>query len=87
MSRNRDPFVNFALVEDVNEAENDGIIHSNTPEDSEYEESHISELERRAKAFDEVEKYVVIRMLVKDHEEFLTKVLNYIIHKKGEMNK
>lgn len=79
-----DPFVNYALCEDVNEAKRDGVIHPNTPEDSEYEESHLSELERRMKALDEVENYVLIRMLVKEREDFLTKILNYIVNKKGE---
>ena len=83
-----EPFVNFALMKDVKKAEKDGIIHPNAPLDSEYEENHLSELERRSRALDEVEDFVTIKTLIKYHKQLFVKILDYMNteYKEGEKN-
>ena len=76
-------FVNFLLMQDVGQAEKDKIITLNVPLDNEYEEAHLSELERRLRAFDEVETYVAIKALVKHQRETLIRIFDYM-EKKGE---
>lgn len=60
-----------------------GIIHPNAPLDSEYEENHLSELERRFRALDEVENYVTVKTLIKYHKKLFVKILEYM-NKEGE---
>lgn len=84
--RTEEPFVNFALMEDVRKAEQAGVIHPNAPLDSEYEENHLSELERRFRALDEVEDFVTIATLVKHNRKLFVKILEYMNNKEGESN-
>lgn len=78
-----EPFVNFALMNEVQKAYDDGIIHLNVPLNGEYEENHLSELERRLRPLDEVENYVAITTLIKYHRNLLVKILEYM-NKEGE---
>ena len=78
-----EPFVNFALMKDIQKAADAGIIHLNAPLDNEYEENHLSELERILKALDEVEDYITIKTLVKYRKDLLVKILEYM-NKEGE---
>ena len=77
-----EPFVNFALMKDIQKAIDAGIIHPNA-EDNEYEENHLSELERRMRALDEVEDYVTVKALVKHHRQTFVRILDYM-NKEGE---
>ena len=73
-----EPFVNFDLMDEIRQAESEGVIHLDVSLDNEYEEPHLSELERRMKPLDEVETYVVTKTLVKYHWQTFTKVLKAI---------
>lgn len=81
---NDEPFVNFALMKDIQKAANAGIIHLNAPLDNEYEENHLSELERILKALDEVEDYITVKTLIKYHKDLFVRILEYMNEKEGE---
>lgn len=83
--RTEEPFVNFALMNDIRKAEKAGIIHPNVPVGGEYEENHLSELERRFRALDETEDYVAIATLVKHNRKLFVKILEYM-NTEGESN-
>lgn len=83
MRTTEEPFVNFALMNAIRKAEQAGVIHPNAPLDSEYEENHLSELERRFRALDEVEDFVTIATLVKHNKKLFVKILEYM-NKEGE---
>lgn len=83
MVRNDEPFVDFALMRRIRKAQDAGIIHPNAPIDSEYEENHLSKLERIFKALDEVEDYVSIDTLVHYRRDLLVRILEHI-NKEGE---
>ena len=53
------------------------------PIKSEYEENHLSELERIFEALDEVEDYVAVYTLVKYRKSLLIRILDYM-NKEGE---
>lgn len=78
-----EPFINFKLMRDIRAAEAAGIIHPNAPLDSEYEENHLSELERILRALDEVEDYVAVSTLVKHHRQLFVRILDYM-NREGE---
>ena len=80
---NDEPFVNFALMKDIQKAADAGIIHLNAPLDNEYEENHLSELERILKALDEVEDYITVKTLIKYHKDLFVRILEYM-NKEGE---
>lgn len=76
-------FVDFALMSDIRKAEKAKVIHLNVSLDNEYEEPHLSELERRLIPFDEVETFVTVKTLVKYHRKTLLKTLEYM-EKEGQ---
>lgn len=78
-----EPFVNFALMKDIQKAADAGIIRLNAPLDNEYEENHLSELERILKALDEVEDYITVKTLIKYHKDLFVRILDYM-NKEGE---
>lgn len=84
--RTEEPFVNFALMNDVRKAEQAGVIHPNASLDNEYEENHLSELERRFRALDEVEDFVTIATLVKHNKKLFVEILEYMNTEEGERN-
>ena len=79
-----EPFVNFALMKDIQKAADAGVIHLNAPLDNEYEENHLSELERILKALDEVEDYITVKTLIKYHKDLFVRILEYMNKKEGE---
>ena len=79
-----EPFVNFALMKDIQKAADAGVIHLNAPLDNEYEENHLSELERILKALDEVEDYITVKTLIKYHKDLFVRILEYMNEKEGE---
>lgn len=81
--RTDEPAINFALMKDIRAAEAAGIIHPNAPLDSEYEENHLSELERILRALDEVEDYVTVKTLVKYNRKLFVRILEYM-NEEGE---
>ena len=81
--RTDEPAINFALMKDIRAAEAAGIIHPNAPLDSEYEENHLSELERILKALDEVEDFITVKTLIKYHKDLFVRILEYM-NKEGE---
>ena len=83
MSAVTEAFVDFDLMADIRKADKKGVIHINTSLDNEYEEPHLSELERRLIPFDEVEAFVTIKTLVKYHAKTLVKTLEYLQQEKG----
>ena len=78
MNMKDEPFVNFSLMKDIQRAADAGVIHLNAPLDNEYEENHLSELERILKALDEVEDYIAIETLITHRRELFIKILNYM---------
>ena len=76
-------FINFALVKDVKGAREDGIIQDRGI-DTEEEQRHVSELERRVRAFDDEEMYVTLKSFIKYHVKTLSKILVYLEKKEGE---
>ena len=78
-----EPFVNFSLMKDIKKAQEAGIIHPNAPVESEYEENHLSELERILRALDEVEDYVAVKTLIKYNKKLFVKILEYM-NEEGE---
>ena len=79
-------FVNYALVKDYKRAHKAGVFHDQGDE-TENEERHMSELERRMAALDEKETYVTVKTLVEQHRETVIKTLEYlnkIKEKEGE---
>lgn len=78
-----EPFVNFSLMKDIQKAADAGIIQLNAPLNNEYEENHLSELERILKALDEVENFITIKTLVKYHKDLFIRILEYM-NKEGE---
>jgi hypothetical protein len=83
MARNETSFVNFSLTKELCRAEDAGVISPNMPIKSEYEENHLSELERIFEALDEVEDYVAVYTLVKYRKSLLIRILEYM-NKEGE---
>lgn len=79
-----EPFVNFALMKDIQKAADAGIIRLNAPLTSEYEENHLSEFERILKALDEVENYIAVKTLIKYHKDLFVKILEYMNEEGGE---
>ena len=75
-------FVNYSLCEEVHKAHNAGVFED-MGMDSEEEDRHISELERRMNALDEKETFVVIKTLVENHKSTVAKTLIYM---EGERN-
>lgn len=75
--------MNFSLTRELCRAETAGVICPNVPITSEYEENHLSELERIFEALDEVENYVAVYTLVKYRKPLLLKILEYM-NKEGE---
>lgn len=78
-----EPFVNFALMKDIKKAVDAGVIHPNVSLDGEYEENHLSELERILKALDEVEDFITVKTLIKYHKDLFVRILDYM-NKEGE---
>lgn len=79
-----EPFVNFSLMKDIKKAQDAGIIHPNAPVESEYEENHLSELERILRALDEVEDYVAVKTLIKYNRKLFVRILEYMNNEEGE---
>lgn len=84
MGRTDDPFVNYGLIRDVDEAEEEGVISVKVIGDEELEFRHLSELERRMRAFDEVEVYISINAFVQHHRQTVIRTLDYLQKKEGE---
>ena len=59
-------FVDYALCKNVKQANKAGVFED-IGIDSEEEDRHISELQRRMTALDEKETYVVVKTLVETH--------------------
>ena len=79
-------FINFALIKNVRKAVISKIIKQYVF-DTEEEERHLSELERRMKALDEVEVYVITKTFIEHHREIFVRSLEYISkEKEGETN-
>lgn len=76
-------FVNFALMKDIQKAADAGVIRLNAPLDNEYEENHLSELERILRALDEVEDFITVKTLIKYHKDLFIRILEYM-NKEGE---
>ena len=70
-------------MKDIQKAADAGVIHLNAPLDNEYEENHLSELERILKALDEVEDYITVKTLIKYHKDLFVRILEYM-NKEGE---
>lgn len=76
-------FVNFALIKSVKKAVIAKVIRQYVF-DTEEEERHLSELERRTKAMDEVEVYVITKTFIENHREVFVRSLEYISKQEGE---
>lgn len=72
-----DTFVNYALCKDVKKAYKAGVF-PDLGDDSEDEDRHISELERRMAALDEKETYITVKTLVTNHRKTFIKTLEYM---------
>lgn len=74
-------FINYFLLKDMDNAEEDGIIPNGFH--TEEEERHISELDRRMSALDARETYVTIKALIKSNRKTFVRTLEYINEKEG----
>ena len=80
-------FVDYALCKNVKQANKAGVFED-IGIDSEEEDRHISELQRRMTALDEKETYVVVKTLVETHMKTVAKTLIYMEgEKKNEDSK
>lgn len=86
MGRTDEPFVDYGLIRDVDEAEEEGVISAEVFGDEELEFRHLSELERRMRAFDEAEVYIAIKAFIGHHRETVIRTLEYLQKKEGEKN-
>lgn len=77
-----DTFVDYALAKDVKGASEAGIFDMGI--DSEEEDRHISELERRVAAFDGKEIYITIKTIIENNWETFSKSIQYL--ERGERN-
>jgi predicted hydrolase (HD superfamily) len=73
--------VNWLLTKEIKEAIDEGVIDGMY---SNFNEPSISELERRMKALDEIETYVVVKTLVKYRRELFVNILEYLNKKAKE---
>lgn len=78
-------FVNYALVKDTRSAHRAGVFED-MGDDSEDEDRHISELERRMSALDEKETYITVKTLINTHKQTFIKTLEYL-QKEGKNKK
>lgn len=78
-----EPYVNYSLMKDIRTARAAGLIHPNTSLEDSREQNHLSELERRLRALDEVENYIAVKTLVKYHKKIFLKILEYM-NEEGE---
>jgi len=79
-----DTFVNYALCRDLVKAHDAGVF-PDMGIDGEDEERHVSELERRLKAFDDKEVYIAVKTFANHHRKTVVKTLEYM-QKEGETN-
>jgi len=73
--------VNWVLASDIKQAIDEGVIDGMY---SNFNEPSISELERRMKALDEIDTYVVINTLVKYRRQLFVNILEYLNKKAKE---
>lgn len=73
--------INWLLAEEIKDAINAGAINEKY---CNFNEPSISELERRMKALDEIDVYVVVKTLVKYRRELFVRILEYMNKKEGE---
>ena len=78
-----DNFVNYSLKRDLVKAHKEGVI-KDMGDDSEQEDRHVSEFERRMKALDEKETYIAVKTLIMEHTDTFIKTL-YYMKKEGEI--
>lgn len=76
-------FIDFDLVKDIKKAHKAGVF-TDMGDESENEERHVSELERRMAALDEKETYVTIKTLVKHHRRTVIKTFEYMEKEGGK---
>lgn len=76
-----DTYVNYALLDDIRKAFSARVI-DDMGVDSEEEDRHVSELERRMAALDEKETYIAVKTLIATHRDTFKKAVKYI--KEGE---
>lgn len=78
-----DDFVNYALKRDLVKANKAGVFED-MGDDSEQEDRHVSELERRMLALDDKETYIAVKTLLQSHSKTFIKTL-YYMKEEGEM--
>lgn len=70
-------FVNYALKSNVQQAFA-ARVFDEFGDDSEEEDRHISELERRMTALDDKETYIVVKTLTESHWETFKRSIKYL---------
>lgn len=83
MGKTSEAFIDYELMKFLKKAKGAGIIKHEVPDGDEYEEPHLSQLERVTQAFDEAEVFVTTYTLVHDHWDSFVRILKYI-QKEGE---
>ena len=78
-----DDFVNYVLKRDLIKANKAGVF-KDMGDDSEQEDRHVSEFERRMKALDDKETYIAVKTLLESHSETFIKTL-YYMKEEGEI--
>ena len=73
--------INYMLLREIKQAIDAGVLNATY---SNFNEPSISELERRIKALDEIDVYVVIKALVKYRRQLFVDILEYMNKKEGE---
>ena len=84
MSDKGETLVDYALCEDLIDAEKAGVF-TDMSVPGENEDRHVSELGRRMKALDEKETYITVRALVMNHWDTFSKSIQYL-ERKGSAN-
>ena len=73
--------INYILASEIKQAIDSGVIDGMY---SNFNEPSISELERRIRALDEIDTYVVINTLVKYRRQLFVNILEYLNKKAKE---
>ena len=76
--------MNYLLLKEIKEAVDEGVVSGVY---SNFNEPSMCELERRIRALDEIDVYVVVKTLVRYRREVFVNILEYMNKKEGEQEK
>lgn len=77
MSAYDGPFINYKLMDDIEQIVDQGVLQEVT-DDPTYGDRHLSQLYKMVQAMDPDEIYTIIKSAVDNHKETVQKSLDYI---------